>query len=143
MAVPPVYLDECVDQRVGDLLCSRGILVTSVLAARTLGDDDASQLAFATQHDLVIVSHNTRDFRRLHVAYHEAGRPHGGILLLPTGPPERIAVRIAMLLDWLATFPDHRSQLFRWHELQHWLTQGNSLGGYNAADMRIALGQDP
>src|SRR4051794_11383822 len=116
MAVPRVYLDECVDLRVVPHLRSRGISTTSVLTASTLGDDDATQLAFATQHDLILVSHNTRDFRRLHSDFHEAGRPHGGIILLPAGPPERIAIRIAMLLDWMARFPDYRSRLFRWHD---------------------------
>ena len=48
-----------------------------------------------------------------------------------------------MLLDWIATLPDYRSQLFRWHDLQYWLTQGNSLPGYSEAEVRLALGQQP
>jgi hypothetical protein len=46
-----------------------------------------------------------------------------------------------MMLDWIATFPDHGSQLFRWHDLQQWLIQGNRLPGYSEAEVRRALGQ--
>lgn len=48
-----------------------------------------------------------------------------------------------MLIDWAATFPDHRSQLFRWHDLQHRLIEGLHLPGYDADDRHIALGQTP
>ncbi len=46
-----------------------------------------------------------------------------------------------MMLDWIAMQPDHRNQLFRWHDVQYWLTQGNRLPGYTEDDVRIALGR--
>jgi hypothetical protein len=46
-----------------------------------------------------------------------------------------------MLLDWVATFPDHRSRLFRWHDLQQHLIGGGRLPGYGKEDIRRALGQ--
>ncbi len=46
-----------------------------------------------------------------------------------------------MLIDWVATFPDHRSQLFRWHDLQQRLIGGMRLPNYNEDDVRMALGQ--
>jgi hypothetical protein len=48
-----------------------------------------------------------------------------------------------MLIDWAATFPDHRSRLFRWHELQQRLIAGLRLPGYSEEDVRMALGQMP
>lgn len=53
----------------------------------------------------------------------------------------QLEIRIVMMLDWIALRPDHRSQLFRWHDLQYWLTQGNRLAGYTEAEVRLALGQ--
>jgi hypothetical protein len=117
--------------------------VTSAQEARTSGDDDATQLAYATQHDLLLISHDTRGFRRLHATYRRQGRPHGGIALVPDGAAPLVEIRVAMLLDWIATFREHRSQLFRWHDLQQWLIRGNRLRGYSEGDVRFALGQSP
>lgn len=46
-----------------------------------------------------------------------------------------------MLIDWIAMFPDHRSRLFRWHDLQQRLIGGERLSGYSEDDVRLALGQ--
>jgi hypothetical protein len=140
---PPAYLDECVRQRLVIPLRARGITITSAREARTSGDDDAAQLAYATQHDLLLITHDTRGFRRLHASYLRQGRPHGGIALVPYGPAPLVEIRVAMLLDWIATFPDRRSRLFRWHDLQQWLIQGNRLPGYSEADVQLALGRSP
>jgi hypothetical protein len=141
MPAPAIYLDECVDERLVDRLQRRGLRVTSVRLADQKGNDDAAQLRFATQHGLLLVSHNMRDFRRLHRSYHERGRPHAGIALLPYAGFAEVELRLMMMLDWIATFPDHGSQLFRWHDLQQWLIQGNRLPGYSEAEVRRALGQ--
>jgi hypothetical protein len=115
--------------------------VTSAREARRTGDDDAAQLAYAAQRDLLLISHDTHGFWRLHQTYQRLQQPHGGIALIPYGPPPLVEVQVAMLLDWLASLPDHRSRLFRWHDLQQWLIQGNRLPGYSEDDVRFALGQ--
>jgi hypothetical protein len=46
-----------------------------------------------------------------------------------------------MLLDWIATSPDRHSQLFRWHDFQQWLIQGQRLLAYSEVEVRRALGQ--
>jgi hypothetical protein len=51
------------------------------------------------------------------------------------GNPRRDAYR----LD--SAFPDHRSRLFRWHDLQQHLIGGLRLPGYGDADVRLALRQ--
>ena len=44
-----------------------------------------------------------------------------------------------MLLDWLGTMPDHRSQIFKWGHLQALLEQGYRLPGYTEDEVRLAL----
>ncbi|MBI4491684.1 MAG: hypothetical protein HY690_02710 [Chloroflexi bacterium] len=46
-----------------------------------------------------------------------------------------------MLLDWIATFPDHRSRLFKWGQLQELIEQGYRLPGYSEAEVQLALGR--
>ncbi|MGH2350960.1 MAG: DUF5615 family PIN-like protein, partial [Chloroflexota bacterium] len=106
-----------------------------------LGLEDDAQLAYATAHDLIIVSHNARHFQRWHQAFQRHGWPHGGIVLVPdTGPLSRLELRMAMLLDWAGT-EERRSRLFKWGDLQARLTQGFRLPGYSEEDHRHALGQ--
>src|SRR5438067_1970547 len=122
MAAPAVYLDECVRHRLAVLLRARGIRVTTTWDERMLGASDAAQLDYATGQGLAIISHNARDFRALHRRYSQQNRSHGGIILMPyTSVLALLEVRTAMMLDWIAMQPDHRNQLFRWHDLQYWL----------------------
>ena len=141
MAVPAAYLDECVDPRLATKLAQRGFRVTTAVAEGTSGLSDEQQLVFALEHDLLLVSHDQPDFRRWHAVLQDEGRPHGGIALLPFGPAAQVELRIAMLLDWIGRETDHHSRLFRWHELQGWLTGGNRLPGYEQADFDLALGR--
>ena len=143
MPSPSIYLDECVDQRLAVQPRLRRHQATTARDQGLLGASDEAQLAHATRQGWVIVSHNVRDFRRLHASYHLQGREHGGIILLPASLLPQLEIRTALMLDWIATLPDHRSQLFRWHDLQWWLTQGNRLSGYSEAEVRRALGQSP
>ncbi len=101
------------------------------------GASDAEQLAYATRHGAIIVTYNLRHFRALHLHT----RPHGGIVALPDSPLTWQEIRAALLLDWAATHPDHRSQLFRWHDLQARLIAGERLSGYTEDEIRRALGQ--
>jgi len=98
---------------------------------------DAEQLAYATRRGAVIVTYNVRHFRALSIRM----RPHGGIVTLPDSPLDWQEIRAAMLIDWATTFPDHRSHLFRWHDLQQRLIGGMRLPGYDEDDVRMALGQ--
>jgi hypothetical protein len=141
MPGPPGYLDECLDLGLAPRLRRRGYAVTTAREAGQLGLEDDAQLAYASAHDLVIVSHNARHFWRWHQEFLHQGRPHGGIVLVPdTGPLSRLELRIAMLFDWAGT-AERRSRLFRWGDLQTRLTQGFRLPGYSEDDHRHALGQ--
>ena len=144
MAAPPVYLDECVDVALADALRRRGFIVTIARDHGPVGAGDEEQILYATSRGWIILSHNARHFRRWHRAFVETGRSHDGMILIPeTGPVSRLALRAAMMLDWIATLGDHRGRLFRWGDLQYQLTQGYRLPGYDEADARLALGQEP
>ena len=141
MAVPHIYFDECVDHGLLARLQKRGFHVTTAPAERVIGVPDEAQLEYATRHDWMIVSTNTNDFQQLHRQFQGDNRPHSSILLLPTGVLDRMEIRAAMLLDWIATLPDYRSRLFRWHELQQRLIAGERIAGYTEDDVRRALGR--
>lgn len=107
-----------------------------------VGVDDEQQLLYAASRDRVIICHNGKHFRRLHQLFRQQGRPHGGIIVLPQDSPvPRIIIRAAMMLDWLGTLPEHRSQLFGWGDLQTLLIHGHRLLGYSEGEVRLALGQ--
>ena len=118
-----------------------------VLAATEQGSGGASdlqQLMLATQLGRLLVSHNQIHFRGLHLVCQQQGRPHAGIILLPQVLPfSRLESRALLLLDWVATFPLHESQLFRWTDLQQLLIRGLRLPGWQESHVRLALGWEP
>lgn len=142
MPAPPAHLDECVDHALAAVLRRRGFTATSALeqGRANVGFSDPDQLMFATEGDMVLLSHNERRFRALSADHQRRGRAHGGIIILPAGMTlDRLTVRAAMMLDWLGTMPDHRSRLFKWGHLQALLEQGFRLEGYGAEEVRLAL----
>ena len=87
------------------------------------------------------VGFNAKHFIREHRLFLSQGTPHSGIILVPdTGPVTRLAVRTALLLDWIGT-QEHHSRVFRWGALQTLLTQGYRLPGYSEEEVQYALGQ--
>ena len=76
-----LYLDHDVDVAFAAHLRRLG---HDVLTTREVGHAeslDEQQLAFATQQGRVFLTHNRRDFRRLHRQWNEAGRRHSGIII--------------------------------------------------------------
>src|SRR5919201_5281171 len=125
MPAPPAYLDECVYRPVVEALRKRGFDVVTALEAGRGEEADDSQLAYATSLGRVLLTYNRADFRRLHTDHLRIGREHGGIVIVPQAPPvSRRALRIAMMLDWLATLVDRRSRLFQWNDLHQQLIRG-------------------
>ncbi len=135
-----VYFDECVNSYLAIRLRHRGFIVTTARDARMAGKTDAEQLAYATRIDAMLVSYDSLDYRRLH---RDRAAAHSGIVLISNVPLDWQEVRAAMLIDWAATFPDRRSHLFRWHDVQQQFIAGMRLPGYGAEDIRMALGQIP
>ena len=140
MPVPSIYFDECVDHGLLIRLRQRGYIVTTAQEEGIIGVSDAEQLAYATHHGWVIVSTDTGDFQRLHSLCQRDALPHGGILLLPTGQLDRMEIRAAMLIDWIATLSEYRSMLFRWNDIQQRLIHSERIPGYSEDEVRRALG---
>jgi len=139
MPRPLVYLDECMRASLAVRLRLRGFDIETAQAHDMVGITDIEQLAYATSRGALIVTYDRRHFRSLSFRV----RSHGGIVTLPDSSPEWQEVRVAMLIDWAATFPDHRSRLFRWHDLQQRLIEGLRLPDYDEGDVRLAHGQMP
>lgn len=142
MPAPSIYLDECIDHALLHELRQRRFSATSVVDEAMAELDDEAQLTYTTAQDWILLSHNEKDFRRLHYAWLERGDPHGGILLVPQRPPlALLTVRTAMLLDWVGTKPSHRSRLIKWGQLQELLERGYRLPDYGDVEVQLALGR--
>lgn len=138
MSRPLVYLDECMKLALLPRLRRRGFMVSSAHRTAMAGENDDAQLRHAAQVEAVILTENDRHFRLLH----RRVQPHSGIVVIAGDVSLDLQeIRAAMLLDWLATMDDYRSQLFRWGQLQQLLTGGFRLDGYGEDEVRRALGQ--
>ena len=76
-----VYLDECVDVLIGQLLSSRGFDSLSAVDAGHLGWSDEKHLEFARNESRILITHNRVDFERLAVAWWTQQKEHAGIIL--------------------------------------------------------------
>jgi hypothetical protein len=63
-------------------LRSRGLDVTSVLEEGRVGQNDRSQLDYASQEGRVLYTFNVGDFCRLHEVCLSEGREHSGIIVV-------------------------------------------------------------
>ena len=141
MTLPPTFLDECIDHRLVAFLRAMDVDVMTVAEAATVSNDDEDQLIFATEQGRVLLTQNQIDFRRLHASFSRAGRPHGGIVVIPqTTPYQRMEHRVRLLLDWVATFPEHQSRLFAWTDLQQQIIHGFRLPHWDESAVRDAVG---
>jgi hypothetical protein len=144
MPAPPVYADECVDRPLIDGLRARGFDVLTAVEAGKGGEVDAAHLDYASSLDRILLSHNRRDFRRLHRSSISAGREHAGIVLVPQATMlARRVLRLSMLLDWIGTSDDsgRHSRLIQWNDLQLLLHAGVRLPGYSEDEVKEVLGQ--
>jgi hypothetical protein len=77
-----IYLDEdAVHRGLVNALRSRDVTVLTAVEAALTGKPDEEQLAYATERECVLSSHNASDFHRLHTEWVSAGREHGGMIL--------------------------------------------------------------
>lgn len=141
MVSPAIYLDECMGRRLAAYLRSTGVDVVTAAEAQTTSDDDEAQLIYASSQGRILISQNQIDFRRLHAIFRRARRPHAGIILVPqTVPYRRKEHRVRLLVDWVSTFSEHRSQLFTWTDLQQQIIHGFRLPGWDEEVVRDAIG---
>jgi hypothetical protein len=73
--VAAFYLEDGVSHAIARELQGIGHQATTANAAGQKGAPDEAHLRFATQRQWVLVTHNARDFRMLHRAWHLWGMP--------------------------------------------------------------------
>lgn len=82
------YLDEDVPVSFSQALLNRGVNISTTQETDNVGNTDIQQLKFANQKKRVIITHNKRDFIKLHKEFLESNRQHCGIIVsdqLPVG----------------------------------------------------------
>jgi hypothetical protein len=104
--------------------------------------DDEAQLTFATAHGWTSLSHNERDFRRLHHAFQARGLAPGSIVVVTRRSSfAQLELRAAMLIDWIGSLGAHRSRYFKWGMLQALLEISGQFTGYREDEVQLALGR--
>jgi len=94
-----LYLDEDVDVLVADLVRARGFSVTTTQEAGRKQKTDDDQLAYATNQQQVLVTHNRVDFEELAQQYFAGGKSHSGIIIAVRRAPYEIAQRLLVILN--------------------------------------------
>ena len=141
MPAASLYLDECVDRGLVDVLRARGLLVTAARDEGMAGATDEEQLAYASLRERIIITRNAADFRRLHRLQLAHGGEHAGIIIIPQNTPFRVLeLRAALMASWISTLTQVRAELFRWGQLQELLERGYRVPGYSDAEVRLVLG---
>lgn len=93
------YLDEDVDVSIAEIICSKGFKAIATSEIGRKGESDQSQLEYAVERNLTIVTHNRIDFEELAKEYFFAGRNHPGIIISVQRPPQIIAEKLLHILD--------------------------------------------
>ena len=142
MLAPPAFIDECVDQPTIDQLRLRSFDVLTAVEVGRSKQPDESQLEFATSLDRVLLTYNRMDFRRIHLEFVQAGRPHAGIILIPQSSVVIWrALRAAMMLVWIGESGRQHSRLVQWNDLQQELIGGVRLPHFTEDEIREVLGR--
>ena len=81
MTPPQIYCDEDVHGAVRRGLLRLGLDVTSAPAEGRLTLSDEEQLAWASSHQWVLLTHNVEDFPRMHYEIIARGEHHAGIIV--------------------------------------------------------------
>jgi hypothetical protein len=145
MPIPTVYLDECVNRSTAHFLSERGAQIIRAQEVRMIAVSDEAQVRYAITNGWLLLTNNMQDFIHLHTRFRATNQSHSGIITVPfTAVPERLALRCAMMLDWInAEFPDPQNRLFRWTDLQQRMIGGYTLEGYSDAEIALALSRAP
>lgn len=77
-----LYLDEDVSPVIGRILRNHGFDACCASEIGKLGKTDGQQLAYAISQGKTFITHNKRDFLRIHQAYLSKGKKHSGIILM-------------------------------------------------------------
>ncbi|NJR70469.1 MAG: DUF5615 family PIN-like protein [Synechococcales cyanobacterium CRU_2_2] len=107
-----LYIDEdSQDTALLPALRARQIDILTVQETNTFGLPDIQQLRLTTQHDLVLYSHNIRDFCQLHAEFLTNNENHAGIALLAQDYSIGEQVRAILEFTSAKTAEDMQNQL--------------------------------
>lgn len=90
-----IYLDEDVRPLLAKVLKKRGYDIISACDIGCIGLSDEEQLLCATKEERAILTHNVKDFSKLHKKYY---RQHFGILLSDQVPFKNLLRRVSKFL---------------------------------------------
>lgn len=97
-----LYLDEDVWPGLATALREEGFDVGHAYEADRSGRSDEEQLSFAAEEERAIVTHNTKDFVPLAIAYYFNEQPHGGIIFSTQLEKGELLRRMLNLLQTLS-----------------------------------------
>lgn len=81
MSLIQIYLDEDVKHAVAKALQRRGFVASTTSDHHNRQLDDPDQLRFSTSIRATILTHNVKDFPRLHSEFIARGESHAGIIV--------------------------------------------------------------
>jgi predicted nuclease of predicted toxin-antitoxin system len=93
-----LYLDEDVEVFLADAVRRRGYEANTTRDCGNLGATDLAQVAFALQNGAVMLTHNVRDFPRLHYEIIGRNEHHNGFIIAKKENPTIILRRLLKLL---------------------------------------------
>ena len=96
-----LYLDEDVTPLLARALRQRGFDVTSAVELGHVGWSDEEQLEYAVSEGRAILTHNIRDFVRLHREWLSKGKEHFGIVVAPQFPLREFGAFLRRTLRFL------------------------------------------
>jgi hypothetical protein len=145
---PPVLTDEDFPVPVARALRQRGRWPVEIVAEGPLrGAADRTILDHAAELGGVLVSHNRRDRARFraHVrVWRRRGNYTLSVLLLPRDlDDDRLLLRTELILDWYAACGRPKPETLIWNDVAQALIHGHRAPGYDAGEIRRALGQPP
>jgi hypothetical protein len=126
--VADLYTDEDVGSDLVSTLRIHGHRLTRTVDVGRSGAQDADQLAYAVRRGLILLTHNTNDFRKLHHIWRHwmplGLPPHPGIVAVPQPRPplqdytHEVAARL--IHDLLESGQHIANEFHRWHRDHGW-----------------------
>jgi predicted nuclease of predicted toxin-antitoxin system len=124
----PILVDECVPYRVAVWLRDAGYEASHVTEVGRRGHPDHSQLEYAAERGMLLLTYNVADFLELDAEWRMTGKFHAGILLANDSTYQRYPR--ALVNDVRATL-SHYAELHRgdvgWlHNRVWWVRRGDT-----------------
>ena len=91
---PTLYLNENINPALGKILSALGIHSVHTLQVGNKQVSDDFQLAYAAEHNYIVLTHNRWDFRKLHEEWMKRKKYHSGIIVIGNGELEHLSKRI-------------------------------------------------